>query len=100
MGGEWAFLSSHREASWDRLAVCKGTLESLSTLTEDQERNTSNWMVNDVKIDSTGSVEEVVFLPLNVGAYTHSLFAVADTVLMMSANHILKAKDTQRFWNR
>ncbi|MGD0318772.1 MAG: helicase C-terminal domain-containing protein [Nitrososphaerales archaeon] len=77
------------DAMQDRVASCKDALESLSGFLEDLKAHPSNWVVNSVRktvtVDGGGSVEEVVFQPLEVGAYTSMLFDTADTVLLMSA---------------
>ena len=70
----------------DRVVSCKSSLESLESFLEDLEANPANWVVNKIRKSSDGaSVEEVVFQPLEVGAYTGWLFEMADTVLFMSA---------------
>ena len=73
----------------DRVASCKDALESLKGFLEDLEANPSNWVVNSVRKTITAeegsSVEEVVFQPLEVGAYTSLLYDTADTILLMSA---------------
>jgi ATP-dependent DNA helicase DinG len=73
----------------DRVASCKDALESLEGFMEDLEAHPSNWVVNSVRRTATmeegSSVEEVVFQPLEVRAYTSMLFGAADTVLLMSA---------------
>jgi len=73
-------------AMQDQVASCKSSLASLKTFIEDLEENPANWVVDKVrKSTEDGSVEEVVFQPLEVGAYTSGLFEVADIVLFMSA---------------
>ncbi|MDG7007900.1 MAG: hypothetical protein JRN06_06620 [Nitrososphaerota archaeon] len=73
----------------DRVASCKASLKSLKGFMEDLDAHPANWVVNSVrKTASQGegsSVDEVVFQPLQVGAYTSMLFDTADTVLLMSA---------------
>ena len=73
----------------DRVASCKTSLDSLDGFIEDLEAHPSNWVVSSVRkvatLDGEPSVEEVVFEPLEVGAYTSRLFGSADTVLLMSA---------------
>jgi ATP-dependent DNA helicase DinG len=76
----------------DRVASCKDALESLEGFMEDLEAHPSNWVVNSVRKSATleegegaPSVDEVVFQPLEVGAYTSMLFGAAETVLLMSA---------------
>jgi ATP-dependent DNA helicase DinG len=76
----------------DRVASCKGNLNSLEAFIRDLESHPSNWVVNDIRKSTAqvegkevSSVEEVVFQPLEVGEYTSGLFEMADTVLLMSA---------------
>jgi len=76
----------------DRVASCKDALESLDSFVEDLKAHPANWIVNSVRKTVTmdesnggSSVDEVVFQPLDVGAYTTALFNIADTVLLMSA---------------
>ena len=70
----------------DQVSSCKSSLASLESFMEDLETNPANWVVDKVrKSDGGASVEEVVFQPLEVGAYTRRLFETADTVLFMSA---------------
>ena len=70
----------------DQVASCKSSLASLEGFMEDLEANPANWVVDKIRKSSDGaSVEEVVFQPLEVGAYTGWLFEMADTVLFMSA---------------
>ena len=65
----------------DRVAACKNALESLEGFMEDLKAHPSNWVVNSIRKTVTldgdaggSSVEEVVFQPLEVGAYTSALF--------------------------
>ncbi|MDG6949628.1 MAG: ATP-dependent DNA helicase [Nitrososphaerota archaeon] len=73
----------------DRIASCKEALESLNGFAEELKTHPSNWVVNGVRMSLTAkgdpTVEEVVFQPLDVSAYTSRLFDSADTVLLMSA---------------
>ena len=74
----------------DRVASCNAVLGSLEGFLADLGADPANWVVNSIKmtptIDASGvSVDEVVFQPLNVSAYTSLLFDTADTVLLMSA---------------
>ncbi len=82
---EFLGIHSKADAMQDRIAVCKKMLESIDSFTEDLGRDKSNWIVNSLRMHGDGSIEEVVFQPLNVGAYASSLFSIADTILMMSA---------------
>jgi Rad3-related DNA helicase len=86
------FIAAYLEVDTmqDRVAACKDELESLEGFMEDLKAHPSNWIVNSVRktvtVDESGSsVDEVVFQPLDVGAYTSMLFDTADTVLLMSA---------------
>jgi ATP-dependent DNA helicase DinG len=76
----------------DRVATCKDTLESLDGFIEDFKVHPANWIVNSIRKTVTldesrsgSSVDEVVFQPLDIGAYTSMLFDRADTILLMSA---------------
>lgn len=76
----------------DRVASCKDALESLEGFMEDLEAHPSNWVVSSVRKKATleegkggSSVDEVIFQPLEIRAYTSMLFGAADTVLLMSA---------------
>ncbi len=73
----------------DRVASCRNVLDSLERFVEDLEAHSDNWIVNSIReaatIDGEPTVEEVVFRPLEIGAYTSSLFETAETVLLMSA---------------
>ncbi|MDA4134077.1 MAG: ATP-dependent DNA helicase [Thaumarchaeota archaeon] len=75
----------------DKVATCKSTLDSLESFTKDLKASPSNWIVNGVKKSADGSVEEVVFQPIDVGGYAGPLFQTADTVLLMSATIFSKA---------
>ncbi|MDG7008383.1 MAG: DEAD/DEAH box helicase family protein [Nitrososphaerota archaeon] len=68
----------------DPVASCKRVLGSLKAFSEELEADPANWVVNSVRKSEAG-VEEVVFQPLEVGAYTSLLFDVGETVLLMSA---------------
>ncbi len=70
----------------DRLAGCRSSIQAINAFVTDLKAKPTNWVVNSVRKSIDGSsVEEVVFQPLNVGAYTSSVFDTADTVLLMSA---------------
>ncbi len=73
----------------DSVASCKASLDSLDAFIDDLEARPSNWVVSSVRkvtaLDGEPAVEEVVFEPLEVGAYTSRLFGSAETVLLMSA---------------
>jgi Rad3-related DNA helicase len=75
----------------DKVATCKSALDSLETFTKDLKASPGNWVVNSVKKAIDGSVEEVVFQPIHVGAYAAPLFETADTVLLMSATIFSKS---------
>lgn len=81
------YLEVHKEADeqQEKVAVCRNLLESMEAFMDDLEAHSANWVVNNVKVDSDLSVEEVTFQPLNVSGYTAPLFKVAEKVLMMSA---------------
>src|SRR3989442_8566631 len=69
----------------DRVAACKDLEEALVSCTIDLKRDPANWVVNGVKKAKDGSIEEVVFEPIEIGRFTHPLFKTADSVLLMSA---------------
>jgi len=77
----------------DRLISCRGMLESLEGFIDALKASPENWIVSGVRksttMDAYGggatAVDEVVFQPLNVAAYTSQLFDTAETVLLMSA---------------
>ena len=73
----------------DQVASCKASLESLKGFMVELDAHPANWVVNSIRKTASqeegSSVEEVVFQPLQVGAYTSMLFDTADTVLLMSA---------------
>jgi ATP-dependent DNA helicase DinG len=70
----------------DRLVGARNSIQALDAFVTDLKASPKNWVVNSVRRAIDGSsVEEVVFRPLNVGAYTTSIFETADVVLLMSA---------------
>ena len=77
----------------DRLISCRGLLESLEGFIDALKASPENWVVSGVRkttaLDAYGGgatlVDEVVFQPLDVAAYTSQLFDTAETVLLMSA---------------
>jgi ATP-dependent DNA helicase DinG len=77
----------------DRLIACRGLLESLEGFIDALKASPENWIVSGVRtttaIDAYGGgsalVDEVVFQPLEVAAYTSQLFDSAEIVLLMSA---------------
>jgi ATP-dependent DNA helicase DinG len=77
----------------DRLISCRAMLESLEGFIDALKDNPENWVVSGVRktttIDAYGGgstlVDEVIFQPLDVAAYTSQLFDTAETVLLMSA---------------
>jgi Rad3-related DNA helicase len=86
-----AFLSAYlgNDSMQERVAGCRNALESIAGFIEDLESHPDNWVVNSLRKIATSeggpSVEEVDFQPLEVGAYTSSVFETAETVLLMSA---------------
>ena len=81
------YLDLHKEADkmQDSVAMCKNLLDALESFMDSLKANSANWVVNDVKMNSDLSVEEVTFQPLKVSDYTSQLFRIADRVLLMSA---------------
>ena len=73
----------------DLVASCKRILGSLKAFSEELVADPANWVVNSVRKSEAG-VEEAVFQPLEVGAYTSLLFDVGETVLLMSATVFYK----------
>jgi len=77
----------------DRLISCRGMLESLEGFIDALKASPENWIVSGIRtttaLDAYGGgatlVEEVVFQPLEVAAFTSQLFDSAETVLLMSA---------------
>ncbi len=80
-------------ARQDRLMSCRGMLESLEGFIDALKASPENWVISGIRktaaIDAYGEgstlVDEVVFQPLEVAAYTSQLFDTAETVLLMSA---------------
>ncbi len=89
------FLDAHDGdlAMQDRLIACRSLLESLEGFVDALRGSPENWIVSGIRtataIDAYGGgsalVDEVVFQPLDVAAYTSQLFDSAETVLLMSA---------------
>jgi ATP-dependent DNA helicase DinG len=81
------YLDLHKEVDkmQDSVATCKNLLDALESFMGNLKANSTNWVVNDVKMNSDLSVEEVTFQPLKVSNYTSQLFKIADKVLLMSA---------------
>jgi len=74
----------------DRVASCNAVLDSLEGFLQGLDANPTNWVVNSIRMTPTvdgkgASVDEAVFQPLSVSAYTSLLFDSADTILLMSA---------------
>ncbi|HVB95755.1 MAG TPA: helicase C-terminal domain-containing protein [Nitrososphaerales archaeon] len=89
------FLDAHDGdlAMQDRLISCRGMLESLEGFIDALKASPENWIVSGIRtstaLDAYGGgatlVDEVVFQPLEVAAFTSQLFDSAETVLLMSA---------------
>jgi ATP-dependent DNA helicase DinG len=89
------FYDSHEGdmTAQDRVVSCRGLLDSLEGFIEALRSAPENWIVSGTRttpsVDPYGGgstlVEEVVFQPLEVAAYTSQLFDAAETVLLMSA---------------
>jgi ATP-dependent DNA helicase DinG len=77
----------------DRLISCRGMLESLEGFMDTLKASPENWIVSGMRtstpLDAYGGgatlVDEVVFQPLEVAAFTSQLFDSAETVMLMSA---------------
>ena len=77
----------------DRLISCRGMLEPLEGFIDGLKAAPENWVISGIRtstaMDAYGGgstlVDEVVFQPLDVAAYTSQLFGTAETVLLMSA---------------
>ena len=77
----------------DKLISCRGMLESLEGFIDALKDDQENWIVSGVRKTTTTDaygggatmVDEVVFQPLDVAAFTSRLFGTAETVLLMSA---------------
>jgi Rad3-related DNA helicase len=50
----------------------------------DLQEQRANWVIN-LKKAKDGSIEEVIFQPIDIKRYSHALFGIADHVLLMSA---------------
>ncbi len=81
------FCATHLEDGTlqDRVAACKDLDEALERFIADLEGDPTNWVVNSVKKAKDGSIDEVVFQPIQIGSFTSPLFETADSVLFMSA---------------
>jgi ATP-dependent DNA helicase DinG len=89
------FFEAHTDdlSAQDKLTSCREMLEGLEGFMKQLRSAPENWIVSGVKkmnaFDGQGgmteSVDEVVFQPLDVSAFTSQLFDTADTVLLMSA---------------
>jgi Rad3-related DNA helicase len=81
------FCSAHLEDGTlqDRVAACKDLAEALESFISDLEGDPANWVVNSLKKAEDGSVDEVVFQPIQIGSFTQPLFEIADSTLFMSA---------------
>lgn len=74
------------ERAFERTIEPLGTLdEALERFATDLKGDRANWVVNGVKKAKDGSIDEVVFQPIQIGSFTHSLFETADSILLMSA---------------
>lgn len=81
------FCATHLEDGTlqDRVAACKDLGEALGSFVTDLRDDPANWVVNSAKRAKDGSVDEVVFQPIQIGGFTHPLFETADSTLFMSA---------------
>ncbi len=81
------FCATHLEdgSLQDRVAACKGLGQELERFIMDLEGDPTNWVVNSAKRAKDGSIDEVVFQPIQIGNFTYPLFETADSVLFMSA---------------
>jgi len=69
----------------DRVAACKDLGDALERFIADLEDDPTNWVVNSTKKAKDGSIDEVVFQPIQIGGFTRPLFETADSTLFMSA---------------
>ena len=81
------FCATHLEDGTlqDRVAACKDMGETLESFIMGLEGDPANWVVNSVKKAKDGSIDEVVFQPIQIGSFTSPLFETADSTLFMSA---------------
>ncbi|MGD0396605.1 MAG: helicase C-terminal domain-containing protein [Nitrososphaerales archaeon] len=81
------FCATHLEDGTlqDRVAACKDLGEALENFIIDLRGDPTNWVVNSTKKAKDGSIDEVVFQPIQIGTFTHPLFETADSTLFMSA---------------
>ncbi|MGP8125936.1 MAG: helicase C-terminal domain-containing protein [Nitrososphaerales archaeon] len=81
------FCATHLEDGTlqDRVAACKDLGEALERFIGDLEGDSGNWVVNGVRRAKDGSIDEVVFQPIQIGGFTRPLFETADSILFMSA---------------
>lgn len=81
------YLEIHQEADEAQYmeAVCKSRYEDIDRFIDSLKDDRTNWVVNNVKVESTGSIEEVTFQPLSVRNSAAKIYESADRVVMMSA---------------
>jgi Rad3-related DNA helicase len=81
------FCATHLEDGTlqDRVAACRDLGEALESFIADLGGDPENWVVNSAKKAKDGSIDEVVFQPIQIGGFTSPLFETADSILFMSA---------------
>jgi Rad3-related DNA helicase len=81
------FCAAHLEDGTlqDRVAACKDLGEALERFIVDLKGDSANWVVNGAKKAKDGSIDQVVFQPIQIGSFTSPLFETADSTLFMSA---------------
>ena len=81
------FCATHLEDGTlqDRVAACKDLGEALERFIADLKGDPENWVVNGEKKAKDGSIDEVMFQPIQIRSFTSPLFETADSTLFMSA---------------
>lgn len=70
----------------------KDMLRNLENFKDILKKNPTNWVINNLRKSSDGSIDKVEFQPIHVGNYLSSLFDVADSVILMSATVFSKER--------
>ncbi len=85
MLNEFISLNTAEDIDQELIATCGDMLKDLNKFTENLKTYPSNWVVNNLEKDPSGSVDKVIFQPIVVADYTLPLFNLADNILLMSA---------------